>query len=108
VRCVAAVLALCGIPTRNLDGGELPLDEAGSKKLATYAVKHVYQFTSSRKEKDATPRQKFLLQTRERLAIRFRMDCAAYDPQHPIHPNNTRISWAYSTRLPPWGASRNP
>ncbi len=88
VRCVAAVLALCGIPTRNLNGSELPLDEAGSKKLATYAVKHVYQFTSSRKEKDATPRQKFLLQTRERLAIRFRMDCAAYDPQHPIHPNN--------------------
>jgi uncharacterized protein (DUF2235 family) len=88
VRCVAAVLALCGIPTRNLKGSELPLDEAGSKKLSTYAVKHVYQFTSSRKEKDATPRQKFLLQTRERLAIRFRMDSAAYDPQHPIHPNN--------------------
>ena len=24
VRCVAAVLAICGIPTRNLDGSELP------------------------------------------------------------------------------------
>jgi hypothetical protein len=107
VRCVAAVLAPCGIPTRNLDGGELPLDEAGSKKLATYAVKHVYQFTSSRKEKDATPRQKFLLQTRERLAIRFRMDCAAYDPQHPIHPNNYPYFVGAFDTLLPWEASRN-
>lgn len=87
-RCVAAVVTFCGIPTRNVNGGKLPLDEAGSKTLATYAVKHVYQFTPSRKEKDATERQKFLLQTRERLAIRFRMDCASYDPQHPVHPNN--------------------
>jgi uncharacterized protein (DUF2235 family) len=38
VRCVAAVVALCGIPTRNMDGTKLPLDEAGSKKLARYAV----------------------------------------------------------------------
>jgi uncharacterized protein (DUF2235 family) len=83
VRCVAAVLTLCGIPTRNLDGSDLPLDDAGSKKLATYAVKHVYQFTSSRKEENATFRQKFLLQTRERLAIRFRMDCTAFDPHIP-------------------------
>jgi hypothetical protein len=51
-RCVAAVVTFCGIPTRNLNGGKLPLDEAGSKKLATYAVKHVYQFTPSRKEHD--------------------------------------------------------
>ena len=86
-RCIAAVVALCGIPTQNIDGGKLPLDEGGSKKLAKYAVKHVYQFTSSRKEGKATPRQQFLLQTRERLAIRFRMDCASYDPQHPVHPN---------------------
>jgi uncharacterized protein (DUF2235 family) len=87
VRCVAAVVALCGIPTRNFDGGKLPLDQGGARKLAKYAVKHVYQFTPSRREKEATPRQQFLLQTRERLAIRFRMDCASYDPQHPVHPN---------------------
>ena len=79
--------ALCGIPTRNLDGSKLPLDQAGSKKLATYAVKHIYQFTPSRKEYEATAYQKFLLQTRDRLAIRFRMDCASFDPEHPIHPN---------------------
>ena len=88
VRCAAAVVALCGIPTQNLDGSKLPLDVAGSKKLAKYAVKHVYQFTSSRKKYEATAYQKFLLQTRERLAIRFRMDCLAFDPAHPIHPNN--------------------
>jgi uncharacterized protein (DUF2235 family) len=88
VRCVTAVVTLCGIPTRNRDGGKLPLDETGSKNLAKYAVKHIYQFTSSRKEGEATPYQKFLLQTRERLAIRFRIDCASYDPEHPIHPNN--------------------
>jgi uncharacterized protein (DUF2235 family) len=88
VRCVAAVLALCGLPTRNIDGDKLPLDEAGSKKLAKYAVKHIYQFTPSRREETSTPRLQFLIRTRERLAIRFRMDCAAFDPQHPIHPNN--------------------
>ena len=88
VRCVAAVVALCGIPTRNRDGSKLPLDQAGSKRLATYAVKHVYQFTPSRKEHEATAHQKFLLQTRDRLAIRFRMDCASFDRTHPIHPNN--------------------
>ena len=88
VRSVAAVVTLCGIPTRNLDGGKLPLDQAGSKKLARYAVKHVYQFTTSRKEGDATPYQNFLLRTRERLAIRFRMDCGSYDREHPVHPNN--------------------
>ena len=88
VRSVAAVVTLCGIPTRNLDGGKLPLDAAGSKKLARYAVKHIYQFTPSRKEGDATPYQKFLLRTRERLAIRFRMDCGSYDREHPVHPNN--------------------
>jgi uncharacterized protein (DUF2235 family) len=55
VRCVAAVVALCGIPTRNRNGGKLPLDETGSKRLAKYAVKHIYQFTPSRKEAKATP-----------------------------------------------------
>jgi uncharacterized protein (DUF2235 family) len=87
VRSVAAVVALCGIPTRNLDAGKLPLDEAGARKLAAYAVKHVYQFTPSRRENEAKPYHQFLLQTRERLAIRFRMDCAACDGEHPIHPN---------------------
>ena len=82
------MVALCGVPTRNINDEKLPLDEAGSKKLAKYAVKHIYQFTASRKEDEASPYQNFLLQTRERLAICFRMDCASFDPMHPIHPNN--------------------
>jgi hypothetical protein len=41
IRSVAAVVALCGVPTRNRDGNKLPLDESGSKNLATYAVKHI-------------------------------------------------------------------
>jgi uncharacterized protein (DUF2235 family) len=88
VRCIASVLSLCGIPTQNLDGSKLPLDGNGSWKLAKYAVKHIYQFTPSRKVAKASYRQQFLLQTRDRLAIRFRMDCRSFDPQYPIHPNN--------------------
>jgi uncharacterized protein (DUF2235 family) len=80
IRSVAAVVALCGVPTRNRDGTKLPLDESGSKKLATYAVKHIYQFTPSRKKEKATPRQKFLLETREKLAKRFRAECASSNP----------------------------
>jgi hypothetical protein len=87
-RCIAGVVTLCGIPTQNIDGGKLPLDEAGSWKLAKYAVKHIYQFTPSRKESEASPFQRFLLHTRERIAIRFRMDCKSFDPERPIHPNN--------------------
>jgi uncharacterized protein (DUF2235 family) len=77
VRCVAAVVALCGIPTRNRDRSKLPLDERGSKRLATYAVKHIYQFAPSRKKEEAPPRQRFLLETREKLAKRFRAECAS-------------------------------
>jgi uncharacterized protein (DUF2235 family) len=87
VRCIASVVSLCGIPTQNLNGNNLPLDEVGSWKLAMYAVKHVYQFTPTRKENKATPYQKFLLQTRDKLAIRFRMDCKSFDPNCPVHPN---------------------
>ena len=43
VRCLAAVIAKCGIP-RCLPGGRpVPLDIRGSRKLAEYAVKNVYQ-----------------------------------------------------------------
>ena len=105
VRCVAAVVALCGIPTRNLDGSKLPLDMAGSTKLAKYAVKHVYQFTPSRKEYEATAYQEFLLQTRDRLAIRFRMDCASFDRSIPYIRTNIPISSASLISSPRWGAS---
>jgi hypothetical protein len=44
MRCLAAVIAKCGIPRHMPDGKRLPLSVAGSRKLATYAVKNVYQF----------------------------------------------------------------
>jgi uncharacterized protein (DUF2235 family) len=72
VRCLAGVIALCGIPTRLRGGKELRLDTTATHSLATYAVKHVYQFTSSRPYADATSYQKFLLDTRLLLGKRFR------------------------------------
>jgi len=72
IRCLAAVIAKCGIPTRDKDGGKLKLDVASSCKIATYAVKHVYQFISSRPRDEANCAQRFLLDTRELLAKRFR------------------------------------
>jgi hypothetical protein len=72
VRCLAAVIAYCGIPTKLPNGDAVKLDVASSKKLASYAVKHVYQFTSSRPRRSATPRQTFLLHTRDLIGRRFR------------------------------------
>jgi uncharacterized protein (DUF2235 family) len=72
VRCLAAVIAYCGIPTKLPNGDAVKLDVASSKKLASYAVKHVYQFTSSRPRNVATARQQFLLDTRNLIAQRFR------------------------------------
>jgi hypothetical protein len=50
----------------------LPLDAAGSSKVAHYAVKHIYQFTESRPAESANAYQKFLMETRDRMAARFR------------------------------------
>ncbi len=77
VRCLAGVIALCGIPTRLRGGKELRLDTTATHSLATYAVKHIYQFTSSRPYADATSYQKFLLDTRLVLGKRFREECGS-------------------------------
>jgi uncharacterized protein (DUF2235 family) len=50
VRCLAAVLSLCGIPTRMPDGKPVRHDIAGSIEIAKEAVKEVYQFVSSSKD----------------------------------------------------------
>lgn len=81
VRSLAAVIANCGIPTQLPNDTPLKLDVASSKKLASYAVKHVYQFTSSRPRHSATPRELFLLQTRDLIAQRFR------DEHKSVAPN---------------------
>ena len=79
VRCLAGVIAFCGIPRHPPKQPDQPLkiDSSSAEKLASYAVRHVYQFTYPRKMADATPRQKFLLETRMKLAARFREDCGS-------------------------------
>jgi T6SS, Phospholipase effector Tle1-like, catalytic domain len=89
VRCLAGVVAKCGIPRyppKNPDQ-PLKLDQDSAYALASYAVKHIYQFTNPRKMKDATPRQKFLLEIREELAKRFRDDCGSGDAGDPNKAN---------------------
>ena len=81
VRCLAAVIANCGIPIKQPNGDAVRLDTASSRKLASYAVKHVYQFTSSRPRHSANARQTFLLQTRDLIASRFRKE------HHSLAPN---------------------
>jgi hypothetical protein len=71
VRCLGAVIALCGIPTADGDG-PLRHDMKTSKRIAREAVKRVYQHTHSRPLDKATPRQKEQLDQRLELAERFR------------------------------------
>jgi len=67
VRCVAAVLALCGVPTRMKDESQLRRDEGTARKIAREAVKKVYQHVSS-------PRDTNYLPQRAALAARFRSE----------------------------------
>jgi uncharacterized protein (DUF2235 family) len=71
VRCLGAVIALCGIPTAE---GDQPLkrDMKTTKRIAKEAVKRVYQHTHSRPPDKATQRQKEQLEQRLELAERFR------------------------------------
>ncbi len=71
VRCLGAVIALCGIPTADGDG-PLKRDIKTSKRIAKKAVKRVYQHTHSRPYEKATQRQKEQLDQRQELAERFR------------------------------------
>jgi uncharacterized protein (DUF2235 family) len=71
VRCLGAVIALCGVPTAD-DGGPLKRDMKTSKRIAKEAVKRVYQHTHSRPMDKATPRQREQLEQRLELAARFR------------------------------------
>ncbi|HEV8391512.1 MAG TPA: DUF2235 domain-containing protein [Dongiaceae bacterium] len=71
VRCLGAVIALCGIPTADGDG-PLRRDVKTSKRIARQAVKRVYQHTHSRPPDKATQRQKEQLEQRQELAKRFR------------------------------------
>ena len=69
-RCLAAVLAFCGVPTRMRDGSPLRRDEASCRRIAREAVTKVYQHVSSEKD------EAFLGQRRA-LAARFREQYAS-------------------------------
>jgi len=87
IRCLAAVIAKCGIPTQMRDGGALRYDESVLKRISKEAVKEVYQHTSSWVKATATPRQLELLDQRDALAKRFREQYRSGDATGPnVHP----------------------
>ena len=65
VRCLAAVLTQCGVPTKMADGSSLRRDVGSTTLIAREAVKNVYQHVSS-------PEDTVYLPQREALAKRFR------------------------------------
>jgi uncharacterized protein (DUF2235 family) len=74
VRCLGAVLCLCGVPTQMKGGGILRRDPASVKRIAREAVVRVYQHVSS--PKDSAYREQ-----RARLADRFRRDYGCFGPE---------------------------
>ena len=65
VRCLGAVLAMCGVPRLGKDGRPLKLDPASVRAVAEIGVKKVYQHVSS-------PKDKAYLGQRTALAAWFR------------------------------------
>lgn len=65
VRCVAAVLAHCGVPTHCKDGSPLKRDAASVRAIAREAVTRIYQHVGS-------PRDSRYTGQRDALAARFR------------------------------------
>jgi uncharacterized protein (DUF2235 family) len=66
IRCLAAVLSLCGVPATMRDGRTPLYRDAGTtRKIAKEAVKRVYQHVSS-------PRDAAYFEQRKALALQFR------------------------------------
>jgi|HubBroStandDraft_4_1064222.scaffolds.fasta_scaffold18885_4 uncharacterized protein (DUF2235 family) len=74
VRCLAAALCLSGIPTQVGNNKPVKRDQSSARKLATRAVKTVYQHVSS-------PRDTQFLEQRRALARQFRTEHACSDDQ---------------------------
>ncbi len=74
VRCLASALCLSGIPTQESKDKPLRRDDASARKLATRAVKSVYQHVSS-------PRDAQFLDQRKALAKQYRQQHACSDDQ---------------------------
>lgn len=114
-RCVAGVLAHCGVPTRLENGVPMKYDSATAHRLAKIAVKKVYQHTASVPLAKATPRQKELMEQRNELARQFRKPtlrdrktgrttrflsaCSIRSPRLPA-----RLRWSFFSL--PWLASQ--
>src|SRR5262249_17756979 len=62
VRCVAAVLALCGVPTQMKDDTPLKRDQNDTRRIAREAVTKVYQHVSSPKDAKYIPQPTALAQ----------------------------------------------
>jgi uncharacterized protein (DUF2235 family) len=72
VRCLSTALCYSGIPTQDGNGRPLKRDKASVRKLATRAVKTVYQHVSS-------PRDMQFFAQRQALAQKFRGEYACSD-----------------------------
>lgn len=81
IRSLAAVIAKCGIPRQMPDGRPVPLDVRGSYDLAATAVRDVYQFCQSMPRDQDKPYRNFMLDTRERIAARFRHQHQSFNPE---------------------------
>lgn len=71
-RCLAGVLALCGVPTRLEGNRPMRYDSATARRLARKAVKKVYQHASSKPLAQANAREKELIAQRQELARQYR------------------------------------
>lgn len=80
VRCLASVICMCGIPTTDKEGKPLARDMGSSTRLASRAVKSIYQHVSS-------PRDEKYVAQRRALATAFRESYGSNDPNDPTKPN---------------------
>jgi uncharacterized protein (DUF2235 family) len=81
IRCLAATVCRCGVPTKLKNNQPMKYDAATTRKLASEAVKCVYQHTSSWERGRATPRQKELLDQRDALSLQYRQAYGAGSPE---------------------------
>jgi uncharacterized protein (DUF2235 family) len=72
VRCLAGVMALCGVPTKTPRGRSLIYSDSKLRRIAEEAVLGVYSYASSADPDIATKRQIELAEQRDLLAAQFR------------------------------------
>lgn len=85
-RCVGGVLCLCGVPTQLENGAPMRYDGATARRLASIAVKKVYQHTASKTPAKASAREKELLEQRQELARQFRETYASRQEDKSDYP----------------------